>query len=80
MTRRTFFAAVLGLSALLMRKPASGEPSPAEPIGTIDRSEDEWRKRLTPDQFRVLRHEGTERPFSSPLDKTTAKGEYRCAG
>ena len=63
-----------------MRKHASGESTPAEPIGTIHRSEDEWRTLLTPEQFRVLRQEGTERRFSSPLDKMTATGEYRCAG
>jgi len=81
MTRRTFFTAVLGLSALLMGRRAFGEDEgTAEPIQTIHRSEDEWRKLLTPEQFRVLRQKGTERRFSSPLDKMTAKGEYRCAG
>ena len=81
MTRRTFFTAVLGLSALLVGRRAFGEDDgTAEPIQKIHRSEDEWRKLLTPEQFRVLRKEGTERRFSSPLDQMTAKGEYRCAG
>jgi peptide-methionine (R)-S-oxide reductase len=46
----------------------------------ITRSEDEWRKLLTPDQFYVLRRAGTERPFSSPLDKEKRAGVFNCAG
>ncbi|NBV54320.1 MAG: peptide-methionine (R)-S-oxide reductase [Proteobacteria bacterium] len=41
---------------------------------------DEWRKRLTPEQFRVLREHGTERAGSSPLDKEKRAGLYHCAG
>ncbi|PKP94516.1 MAG: peptide-methionine (R)-S-oxide reductase [Alphaproteobacteria bacterium HGW-Alphaproteobacteria-16] len=40
----------------------------------------EWRKRLTPAQYRVLRQEGTERPGSSPLDQEKRKGIFACAG
>lgn len=43
-------------------------------------SEAEWRERLTPEQFHVLRKEGTERAGTSPLDKTYAPGTYHCAG
>jgi peptide-methionine (R)-S-oxide reductase len=43
-------------------------------------SEDEWRKRLTPDQFAVLRQSGTERPFTSPLDKEKRRGNFACTG
>lgn len=43
-------------------------------------SEDEWKMRLTPAQYRVLRQEGTERAFSSPLDKEKRKGTFLCAG
>lgn len=41
---------------------------------------DEWKKRLTADQYRVLREAGTERPWSSPLNKEKRKGIYTCAG
>ena len=40
----------------------------------------EWRARLTPQQYAVLRKEGTERPGSSPLDKEYRQGRYDCAG
>jgi peptide-methionine (R)-S-oxide reductase len=43
-------------------------------------SEDEWRKKLTPEQFHVLRKHGTERAGTSPLDKTYKPGTYFCAG
>ncbi len=52
---------------------------------TLDRtplklSAEEWRRRLTPQQFYVLRQEGTERPGSSPLNDEKRPGVYVCAG
>ena len=46
----------------------------------INKTEEEWRKELTPEQFQVLRKHGTERAGSSPLDKQYGKGTYVCAG
>jgi len=46
----------------------------------IDRSDAEWRATLDPDQYKVLRHEGTERPFSNSLNDEKRKGTYVCAG
>ena len=46
----------------------------------ITKSEEEWRKNLTPAQFDVLRKHGTERAHTSPLDKQYGKGIYACAG
>ncbi len=43
-------------------------------------SEREWQEQLTAEEFRVLRKEGTERPFSSPLNDNKATGTYVCAG
>ena len=39
----------------------------------------EWRERLTPEQYQVLREGGTERAFTGKYDKNKAAGEYRCA-
>ena len=44
------------------------------------RTEAEWRKALTREQFYVLRQAGTERAFTSPLDKEKRKGMFHCAG
>jgi peptide-methionine (R)-S-oxide reductase len=40
----------------------------------------EWRERLTPEQYRVLREAGTERPFSGKLLTVKDEGQFRCAG
>ncbi len=46
----------------------------------VSMSEAEWRAKLTPAQFSVLREEATERAFSSPLDKEKRAGTFLCAG
>ncbi len=46
----------------------------------IDRPDEEWRKLLTPEQYKVLRKEGTERAGTSPLNQEKRNGRYLCAG
>jgi peptide-methionine (R)-S-oxide reductase len=46
---------------------------------TIVKTEDEWKKLLTPEQFHILREKGTERAFSGKYDKYYEHGIYRCA-
>ena len=46
----------------------------------IDRTDAEWRARLSPDQYRICREKGTERAFTGPYYANKAAGIYRCAG
>lgn len=45
----------------------------------IEKSEEEWRSELTPDQYRVLRQKATERPFTGKYATSKDPGVYRCA-
>ena len=45
----------------------------------MKKSEAEWRKELTPEQYRVLREQGTEPPFSHPYALSKEQGSYMCA-
>jgi peptide-methionine (R)-S-oxide reductase len=51
-------------------------PTPPDPM---PRTDEEWRARLDPEQFRVLRQHGTERPGSSPLNHEKRAGTFYCA-
>jgi peptide-methionine (R)-S-oxide reductase len=46
----------------------------------LERSEEEWKRTLTPEQFRILRQDGTEPPFRNKYWDNHAKGVYLCAG
>jgi peptide-methionine (R)-S-oxide reductase len=46
----------------------------------VPRSDEEWRRELTPEQYRVLREHGTERAGASPLNDEHRDGMFRCAG
>ena len=46
----------------------------------MDKSDAEWRKSLTPEQYRILREGGTEPPFSGELLSVKGDGQFRCAG
>ena len=85
MPRRTVLAA--GAAALVysltsMRRPGLSGAIAATGGQTFEvtRSDEEWKKLLTPNQYAVLRHEGTERPYTSPLNEEHRPGRFSCAG
>jgi peptide-methionine (R)-S-oxide reductase len=53
---------------------------PMQESGSIPSTEEEWRRRLTPEQFEVLRNKGTERPYTGRYASSKEPGLYRCAG
>ncbi len=81
-SRRALLTAGIGVSALaLMAKFGEAETMTAK--GTVDYrnlSDADWRKRLTAEQYTILRQHGTERAGSSPLNKEKRKGTFACAG
>ncbi|HEY0097713.1 MAG TPA: peptide-methionine (R)-S-oxide reductase MsrB [Pyrinomonadaceae bacterium] len=89
MNRRYFIksGATLGAAALLCKLPfvsasqqkgSTGEGVASASIKKIVKSDEEWRRLLTPEQYRVTRQKGTETPYSSPLNKVSARGVFEC--
>ena len=66
------------LSFIIKPKKASATSKPMENYKTL--TDADWENRLSKDAFYVLRKEGTERPFSSPLNDEKRKGIFKCAG
>jgi peptide-methionine (R)-S-oxide reductase len=52
---------------------------PADESGKVEKTEQEWKKLLTREQYRVLRMKGTERPFTNKYDRHFEPGKYVCA-
>ncbi len=77
--RRTLLASgsLLGIAAAIGLTRPSFAAEGAFPFTLTD---EEWQSRLSPAAYQVLRHEDTERPFSSPLNDEKRAGTFHCAG
>jgi peptide-methionine (R)-S-oxide reductase len=80
MTRRQITATSLAALSAIGFGRGAGASEPKKAHFEITRTDAEWQKLLTPEQFYILRKHGTERAFSSPLDKNYQPGTYHCAG
>ena len=76
-SRRTLLS-WLGLGTALAALGACGSRAEAKAY-PVRYSDAEWRKRLSPDQYAILRRQGTERAFTSPLNTEKRKGTFVCA-
>lgn len=78
-TKRTFLASAAALiGGLVIGGCSKKTDAPAETF-EVTKSPAEWRAILTPAQYDILREAGTERPFSSPLNKEYRAGTFVCA-
>ncbi len=85
MDRRSFIrmGAAFGGFVFVCQKGAAfanivGDGKSARGVGRVVKTEEEWRRLLTPEQFDVTRRAGTEAPYTSPLNKQYARGSYLC--
>ena len=70
-------AAAGSISAILYARTGSAQPPSGFPL---TKTPAEWRRILGPQRYYILREAGTERPYSSPLNKEHRKGLFGCAG
>lgn len=85
MTRRSLLTTLAALgfgggAARTVTADTKGGKGSTSGAAKVTLSDAEWKARLTADQYRVLRHEGTEPPGSSALNREKRKGTYHCAG
>lgn len=82
LNRRTFLKglAMLGASALFRAFGHSPAGASENKTFKVTKTEEEWRKILPPEQYRILRQEGTEPPFENKYHDHKEKGTYHCAG
>lgn len=76
-SKRHFLHGLAAFAAVTITKLGAGM---AEAIEKISLSDAEWRKKLSAERYDILRKEGTERPYTSPLNGEKRSGKYHCAG
>ena len=77
--RRQEHVLAANANALAAKSNASADAK-SEKIGHVEKSDEEWRKQLSPESFRVLRHEGTEIAFTGKYWNEHRAGVFKCAG
>ncbi|HEU0146654.1 MAG TPA: peptide-methionine (R)-S-oxide reductase MsrB [Bradyrhizobium sp.] len=79
--RRLLLTSAAGLFGFVaLRWFGASAPASAAEKFEIEKPDAEWRAQLTSEQYQILRQEGTERPWTSPLLKEHRKGTFACAG
>ena len=78
--RRILLASVAGLVGIAGLRWLRAAPAQATEKFEIEKTDAEWRAQLTPEQYQILRQQGTEPPFTSPLLEEHRKGIFACAG
>ena len=89
MNRRYFISSSMALAALVACSKApivgtsllqngNGNQSNSKGIKKVIKTNEEWKRILTPAQYEVTRQKGTERPFSSPLNENHQEGVFEC--
>lgn len=79
-TRRHLFGSGVASLALAFAAPWRLKAGQARQLSEVTRTDAEWKTLLTPAQYQVLRHEGTERAFTSALLNEKRRGTDACAG
>ena len=80
LSRRSLLLAILAGSVGLFRSPKPVLAASKADDMAWDLSDAEWKRRLSPEAYRVLRQEGTEPPFSSALNDEKRPGTFHCSG
>jgi peptide-methionine (R)-S-oxide reductase len=78
--RHVVFAGTAAVAALSVSRLTWPLPAAAATGYEVTHTDEEWRKILSPEAYQVLRHDATERPFTSPLLKEHRSGIFACAG
>ncbi|RZI40311.1 peptide-methionine (R)-S-oxide reductase [Herbaspirillum sp. HC18] len=78
--RNLLVLVAVGAAMAVLRRLLPNAVAQAAAPYEVTHTDGEWRKLLSPAQFRVLRQAGTEMPFSSPLNREKRAGEFTCAG
>jgi peptide-methionine (R)-S-oxide reductase len=78
--RHALLAGAAGIATLALGRLTWPHSAEAAKTYEVSHTDAEWRKMLSPEAYHVLRHEGTERPFTSALLQEHRTGTFTCAG